>query len=131
MSYDDNNIFAKILRGQIPCKKIYESDYVLSFYDVNPQKKVHALVLPRGEYVDLDDFSSKASEKEISGLIKGISIVAKKIGVSDEVKGGGYRSLVNIGENGGQEVKHLHFHILGGAKLKWEHFSDADTKGHF
>ena len=117
MTYNKDNIFAKILRGEIPCKKIYEDEYVLAFHDVNPQKKVHALVLPRGEYVDLDDFSSKASEKEISGLVKGISIVAKKIGVSDEVKGGGYISLVNIGENGGQEVPHLHFHNFGGEKV--------------
>ena len=117
MSYDKNNIFAKILSGKISCKKIYEDEYVLAFYDVNPQKKVHVLVIPKGEYVNLDDFSSNASEKEISGLIKGISIVAKKIGVSDEVKGGGYRSLVNVGENGGQEVLHLHFHIFGGEKV--------------
>ena len=117
MNYDKNNIFAKILRGEISCKKIYENDYVPAFYDINPQKKIHALVIPKGEYVNLDDFSSKASEKEISGLIKGISIVAKKIGVSGEVKGGGYRSLVNIGENGGQEVPHLHFHIFGGEKI--------------
>ena len=116
MTYNKDNIFAKILRGEIPCKKIYEDEYVLAFHDINPQKKVHALVIPRGVYIDLDDFSSKASEKEISGLIKGISIVAKKIGVSDEVKGGGYRSLVNIGENGGQEVPHLHFHIFGGER---------------
>ena len=117
MTYDKNNIFAKILRGEIPCKKIYEDTYVLSFYDVKPQKKVHALVIPKGEYVNLDDFSSKASETEIIGLIKGISLVAKKIGVSDAVKGGGYRSLVNVGENGGQEVPHLHFHIFGGEKV--------------
>jgi len=117
MSYDDNNIFAKILRGEIPCKKIYEDEYVLAFYDINPQKKVHALVISKGEYVDLDDFSLKASKEEISGLIKAISIVAKKIGVSEEVKGGGYRSLVNVGENGGQEVPHLHFHIFGGEKV--------------
>ena len=96
MTYDKNNIFAKILRREIPCKKIYEDEYVLAFYDINPQKKIHALVVPKGEYVNLDDFSSKASDKEISGLMKGISLVAKKIGVSDEVKGGGYRSLVNI-----------------------------------
>ena len=114
MQYDKNNIFAKILRGEIPCKKIYEDEYVLAFYDINPQKKVHALVVSKGEYVDLDDFSLKASKEEISGLIKAISIVAKKIGVSEEVKGGGYRSLVNVGENGGQEVPHLHFHIFGG-----------------
>jgi len=117
MIYDKNNIFAKILRGEIPCKKIYEDKYVLAFYDINPQKKVHVLVISKGEYVDLDDFSLKASKEEISGLIKGISIVAKKIGVSEEVKGGGYRSLVNVGENGGQEVPHLHFHIFGGEKV--------------
>ena len=80
MTYDKNNIFAKILRKEIPCKKIYEDEYVFAFYDINPQKKVHALVIPKGEYVNLDDFSAKASEKEISGLIKGISIVAKKLG---------------------------------------------------
>ena len=117
MAYDKNNIFAKILRGEIPCKKIYEDEYVLAFYDINPQKKVHALVVSKGEYVDLDDFSLKASAKEISGLIKGISLVAKKLGVSEEVKGGGYRSLVNVGENVGQEVPHLHFHIFGGEKV--------------
>ena len=117
MIYDKNNIFAKILRGEIPCKKIYEDEYVLAFYDINPQKKVHALVISKGEYVDLDDFSLKASREEISGLIKGISIVAKTIGVSEEVKGGGYRSLVNVGKNGGQEVAHLHFHIFGGEKV--------------
>ena len=117
MSYDKNNIFAKILRGEIPCKKIYEDKYTLAFHDVNPQKKVHVLVIPKGEYINLDDFSSNASEEEISGLIKGISIVAKKVGVSEEVKGGGYRSLVNIGKNGGQEVPHLHFHIFGGEKI--------------
>ena len=117
MAYNKNNIFAKILRGEISCKKIYEDEYVLAFYDVNPQKKVHALVIPKGEYVDLDDFSSEASKEEISGLIKGISAVAKKLGISNEVKGGGYRSLVNIGENGGQEVPHLHFHIFGGEKI--------------
>jgi histidine triad (HIT) family protein len=117
MQYDNNNIFAKILREEIPCKKIYEDEFVLAFYDINPQRKIHALVIPKGKYINLDDFSSKASEKEILGLIKGISIVAKKIGVSDEVKGGGYRSLVNVGENGGQEVPHLHFHIFGGEKV--------------
>jgi len=117
MIYDKNNIFAKILSGEIPCKKIYEDECVLAFYDINPQKKVHALVIPKGEYVNLDDFTAEASEKEIVGLIKGIGIVAKKIGVSDVVKGGGYRSLVNVGENGGQEVAHLHFHIFGGEKV--------------
>ena len=117
MSYDKNNIFAKILRGEIPCKKIYENKYILSFYDINPQKKVHALVLPKGEYIDLDDFSSRASEKEISELIKGISFVAKKLGISLSDNGKGYRSLVNIGDHGGQEVPHLHFHLFGGEKV--------------
>ena len=117
MNYDKNNIFAKILRDEIPCKKIYEDEYVLAFHDINPQKKVHALIISKGEYVNLDDFSLKASKEEISGLIKGISKVAKKIGISEEAKGGGYRSLVNVGENGGQEIPHLHFHIFGGEKV--------------
>ena len=117
MSYDTNNIFAKILRGEIPCKKIYENEYILSFYDINPQKKVHALVVSKGEYTDLDDFSSRASEKEISELIKGVSLVAKKLGISLSNNGKGYRSLVNIGEHGGQEVPHLHFHLFGGEKV--------------
>ena len=116
MSYDDNNIFAKILRGDIPCKKIYEDDFVLSFHDINPQKKVHALVIPKGKYSDLDDFHTKASDKEIVGLIKGISIVAKKLGISVDV-GKGYRTLANTSDHGGQEVPHLHFHIFGGEKV--------------
>ena len=116
MSYDDNNIFAKILRGEIPCKKIYEDEFILSFYDINPQKKIHALVIPKGKYVDLDDFSQNASLNEMAGLLKGINIVAKKLGIS--VDGGeGYRALSNIGENGGQEVPHLHFHLFGGEKI--------------
>jgi len=116
MSYDDNNIFAKILRGEIPCDKIYEDEHVLSFYDINPQKKIHALVIPKGKYVDLDDFNAKASEKEIVGLIKGISIVAKKLGISLDA-GKGYRTISNLNEDGGQEVPHLHFHIFGGEKV--------------
>ena len=117
MSYDKNNIFAKILRSEISCKKIYENEYILSFYDINPQKKVHAIVIPKGEYIDLDDFSSRASEKEISELVKGISLIAKKLNISLYDNGKGYRSLVNIGENGGQEVPHLHFHLFGGEKV--------------
>ena len=116
MIYDDNNIFAKILRGEIPCKKIYEDDYVLSFYDINPQKKIHALVIPKGKYVNLDDFSSKASDKEILGLVKGINTVAKKLRISSDT-GKGYRLIANINENGGQEVPHLHFHLFGGEKI--------------
>ena len=117
MTYDKNNIFAKILRGEIPCKKIYENQYVLAFHDVNPQKKIHVLIIPKGEYTNLDDFTDKASDKEIVALIKGISDVAKKIGISKKNGANGYRSLVNIGENGGQEVPHLHFHIFGGEKI--------------
>ena len=113
MNYDKNNIFAKILRGEIPCKTIYENDYVLAFHDINPQKKIHVLVIPKGEYIDLNDFSINASDKEIVGLIKGVATVAKKMGIAD----GGYRSLVNIGENGGQEVPHLHIHLFGGEKI--------------
>ena len=116
MNYNTNNIFAKILRGEIPCKKIYENEYILSFYDISPQKRIHALVIPKGEYMNLDDFSSNASEKEISELIKGITLVAKKLGIS--IDGGeGYRALVNTGPNGGQEVPHLHFHLFGGEKV--------------
>ncbi len=113
MTYDDNNIFAKILRGEIPCKKIYEDDFVLSFHDINPQKKIHALVIPKGKYIDLDDFSNKASPDEMVGLLKGINIVAKKLGISVDT-GKGYRALANINEHGGQEVPHLHFHLFGG-----------------
>ena len=116
MKYDENNIFAKILRGEIPCKKIYEDNFVLSFYDINPQKKIHALVIPKGKYINLDDFSEKASSDEILGLMKGLSIVAQKLGISKD-KGKGYRIISNISEDGGQEVPHLHFHIFGGEKI--------------
>ena len=116
MIYDDNNIFAKILRKEIPCKKIYEDEFVLSFYDINPQKKIHALVIPKGKYIDFDDFTTKASASEIVGLLKGINTVAKKLGISVD-KGKGYRALTNINEHGGQEVPHLHFHLFGGEKI--------------
>jgi histidine triad (HIT) family protein len=116
MIYDESNIFAKILRGEIPCSKIYEDDFVLSFHDINPQKKIHALVIPKGKYSDLDDFSLNASPEEMVGLIKGINLVAKKLGISTEV-GKGYRALANISNDGGQEVPHLHFHLFGGEKV--------------
>ena len=116
MSYDDNNIFAKILRGEIPCNKIYEDEFVLSFHDTNPQKKVHALVIPKGKYIDLDDFSENASSDEMVGILKGISIVAQKLKISVNT-GKGYRALSNINEHGGQEVPHLHFHLFGGEKV--------------
>ena len=116
MSYDDKNIFVYFLRGEIPCKKIYEDDYVLSFHDINPQKKIHALVIPKGKYIDLDDFSENASSEEMVGLLKGINIVAKKLKISVDT-GKGYRALANISEDGGQEVPHLHFHLFGGEKI--------------
>ena len=116
MIYDDKNIFAKILRNEIPCNKIYEDDYILSFHDINPLKKIHALVIPKGKYINLDDFNTKASPEEMVGLLKGINIVAKKLGISAEV-GKGYRALTNISDHGGQEVLHLHFHLFGGEKV--------------
>ena len=116
MSYNNNNIFAKILREEIPCNKIYEDEHIFSFYDINPQKKIHALVIPKGKYVDLDDFSLNASSEEMVGLLKGINIVAKKLGISTEV-GKGYRALANISDHGGQEVPHLHFHLFGGERV--------------
>ena len=116
MSYDDSNIFAKILRKEIPCKKIYEDEFVLSFEDINPQKKIHVLVISKGKYIDFDDFIANASSDEMVGLLKGINNVAKKLGISIDT-GKGYRALVNIGENGGQEVPHLHYHLFGGEKV--------------
>ena len=117
MTYDNDNIFAKILRGEIPCNKIYEDNFILSFYDINPQKKIHALVIPKGKYVDLDDFSSNASSDEMVGLLKGINAVAKKLKISVDT-GKGYRALANISEHGGQEVPHLHFHLFGVEKIR-------------
>ena len=116
MVYDDRNIFAKILRGEIPCNKIYEDNFVLSFHDINPQKRIHALVIPKGKYIDLDDFSLNASPEEMVGLLKGINIVAKKLNISVDT-GKGYRALANVSEDGGQEVPHLHFHVFGGEKI--------------
>ena len=114
----------KISIGDMACfqshlmlwKKIYENEFVLSFYDIKPQKKIHALVIPKGKYINLDDFNKNASKEEIVGLIKGISIVAEKLGISS-LNGNGYRTLVNINEDGGQEVPHLHFHLFGGEKV--------------
>ena len=116
MIYDKNNIFAKILREEIPCKKIYENDHILSFYDINPQKKIHALVIPKGDYLNLDDFNNKASDQEIIALCKAITEVSKILGISSSI-GKGYRALTNINEDGGQEVPHLHFHLFGGEKI--------------
>ena len=115
MNYDKNNIFAKILRNEIPCKKVYENDYVLSFHDINPLKKTHVLLIPKGEYIDLDDFHNKASEREIIEFNKAITYVAEKLKISSQENG--YRILSNIGKDGGQEVPHLHYHIFGGEKI--------------
>ena len=116
MTYDKNNIFAKILRKEIPYKKIFENDYVLSFHDVNPQKKIHALVIPKGEYINLDDFNNRASDQEIIALSKAITEVSRILGISTDT-GKGYRALTNLDEHGGQEVPHLHFHLFGGEKV--------------
>jgi histidine triad (HIT) family protein len=116
MNYDKNNIFAKILRKEIPCKKIFENDHILSFHDINPQKKIHALIIPKGEYIDLDDFNNRASDQEIVALSKAITEVSKILGISLDA-GKGYRVLTNLSEDGGQEVPHLHFHLFGGEKV--------------
>jgi len=116
MIYDRNNIFAKILRKEIPCKKIFENNHVLSFHDINPQKKIHALVIPKGQYIDLDDFNNRASDQEIVALSKAITEVSKMLGISKDM-GKGYRALTNLSEHGGQEVPHLHFHLFGGEKV--------------
>jgi len=113
MSYDPENIFAKILRGEIPCNKVYEDDYVLSFHDIAPQAPVHVLVIPKGAYVSMDDFTAKASPEEITGFMRGVGHVARELGLAEN----GYRTLANIGEHGHQEVPHLHIHILGGKHL--------------
>lgn len=111
--YDPGNIFAKILRGEIPCSKVYEDDHVLAFNDIAPQAAVHVLVIPKGEYVSWDDFSARASEGEIAGFIRGVGIVARQLGLVEP----GYRLLANVGADGGQEVPHLHVHLFGGQPL--------------
>jgi len=116
MNYDKDNTFAKILKKEIPCKKIFENDHVLSFHDINPQKKIHALIIPKGEYIDLDDFNNRASDKEIVALSKAITEVSKILGISTDT-GKGYRALTNLSDHGGQEVPHLHFHLFGGEKV--------------
>ena len=115
MKYDKSNIFAKILRGELPCVKVYENEYILSFYDSNPKKKLHILVIPKGEYIDLDHFNAEASEKEIIEFNKSITHIAKLLKISSSEEG--YRVLTNIGQNGGQEVPHFHYHIFGGEKI--------------
>jgi len=113
MAYDRDNIFAKILRGEIPCKKLYEDEHALAFPDINPQARQHVLVIPKGEYVSWADFAARASEQEIAGLVRAVGKVAKAMGLEDS----GYRLLANHGPDSHQEVPHLHVHIFGGQKL--------------
>ncbi len=113
MAYDPGNVFARILRGEIPCRKAYEDEHALAFHDVNPQAKVHVLVVPKGAYVSLDDFSERASPAEIAGFVRAVGRVARDLGLV----AGGYRILANHGRDGGQEVPHFHVHLFGGERL--------------
>ena len=117
MSYDTNNIFAKILRKEIPCDKMYEHEHVLAFKDINPQAKIHVLVIPKGAYINMDDFSQNAKNDEIVALTRALGAVTKIVGLSSYSEGKGYRYIGNNGPDGGQEVPHLHFHIIGGEPL--------------
>ncbi len=112
-SYDDNNIFAKILRKEIPCKAVYEDEHVLAFPDIAPKAPVHILVIPKGQYISVADFGAQASAEEITAFWRAVSKVAADFGVSDQ----GFRTIANTGLNGGQEVPHFHVHIVGGKKL--------------
>ena len=113
MAYDSNNVFALILRGEIPTNKIYEDDYCIAFPDLHPKAPTHVLVIPKGAYTDFSDFSAHASAEEVAGFFKAVGNVAKQLGLPEK----GYRLVMNIGRDGGQEVPHLHVHILGGKKL--------------
>lgn len=111
--YDPDNIFAKILRGEIPCDTVYEDDYALAFHDIAKQAPTHILVIPRGAYVGWDDFSATASEAEIAGFVRAVGIVARDLGLVEP----GYRLLANSGRDAGQEVPHLHIHVFAGKPL--------------
>jgi histidine triad (HIT) family protein len=111
--YDDNNIFARILRGEIPSKKVYEDEHVLAFHDINPLSPTHILVIPKGAYVSWDDFSAEASEGEITALVRAVGSIARDAGLVED----GYRIVANNGLNSRQEVPHLHVHIFGGRPL--------------
>lgn len=113
VSYDTNNIFARILRGEIPCKKAHETDHSLAFYDIAPQAPVHILVIPKGAYTDMSDFATRASTQEKADYFSAIGHVAEISGL----QASGYRVISNCGSNSGQEVPHLHMHLLGGKKL--------------
>ncbi len=110
MAYDENNIFAKILRGEIPCDKVYEDDHALAFRDINPQTPTHVLVIPKEAYVSFDDFSEQASEAEITAFVRTVGQIARDLGLAEP----GYRVLANHGRDGRQEVPHFHLHIFGG-----------------
>ena len=111
--YDDDNIFARILRGEIPTRRVYEDDHAVAFHDIAPQAPVHVLVIPRGRYVSWDDFAARAPDAEIAGFIRAVGNVARAQGLVEP----GYRLLANVGGHGGQEVPHLHVHLFGGAPL--------------
>ena len=112
--YDSQNIFACILRGEIPCKKIFENEFALAFHDINPQAPVHVLVIPKGEYCSFADFSASASEAEIAGFIRAVGVITKDLGLEAP----GYRLLSNTGEHAGQEVPHFHVHLFGGRQFR-------------
>ncbi|EFG82747.1 histidine triad nucleotide-binding protein [Novacetimonas hansenii] len=113
LPYDPQNVFARILRGELPCNKVYENDYVLAFHDIAPKAPIHVLVIPKAPYVSFADFSQNASEAEITGFTRAVGQVARIL----QVDGPGYRLLSNIGEEGGQEVPHFHVHIFAGRAL--------------
>jgi diadenosine tetraphosphate (Ap4A) HIT family hydrolase len=113
MPYDRNNIFARILRSEIPCNKVFEDLHVLAFHDISPQSPTHVLVIPKGEYVSFDDFSEKASPEEITALVRAVGQIARERGVTDS----GYRILANTGPAAHQEVPHFHVHLFGGRDL--------------
>jgi len=115
--YDSQNIFAKILRGETPCEKIYEDKYVLSFKDVNPQAPSHTLIIPKGAYKDINDFGENATNEEIVGFNKAIPIIANKLGISEVSGGKGYRLISNAGSEACQTVAHFHMHLLAGRNL--------------
>lgn len=112
-SYDPNNVFARILRGEIPAKKVYEDEWALAFHDIHPQAPVHVLVIPKGAYVSMVDFTANASEAEIAGFFRAVGRVASELGLDAS----GYRFLANCGPDAHQEVPHLHVHIFGGRRL--------------
>ncbi len=111
--YDESNIFARILRGELPCRKVYEDEHALAFHDINPVAPVHILVIPKGSYVSWDDFSERGSVEEIAGFVRAVGAIARSEGLVEP----GYRLLANVGRDSGQEVPHLHVHLFGGKPL--------------